>query len=199
MTQMNGITALAAIAALALVSAVRAADEHRELGAHVHGHGTLNIAVEDKRVAMELEVPGMDLVGFEHEAETKEQKAAIERAKAKLAKPLALFKLPASASCSISEVKVALEGAAEHNDGDEDHTEHADGDHDGDERGSHTEFHVAYALDCAKPANLTSIAFDFFTTFPRANGLTVNVITAKAQNTYEVSRDKPEFDLGGMM
>ncbi|MCP4779699.1 MAG: DUF2796 domain-containing protein [Hyphomicrobium sp.] len=193
------MTALAVIGALALVSAARAEDEHRELGSHVHGHGTLNIAVEDKRVAMELKMPGMDLVGFEHEAETKEQKAAVEKAKAKLAKPLALFKLPASASCSVSEVRVVLEGGDVHDDGEENHAEQADADHDDDERGGHTEFHVAYVLDCAKPANLTSIGFDYFKTFPGANELTVNVVTAKAQSTYEVSRDKPTLDLGSMM
>ncbi len=197
--RMHSIWALAAIAALALVLAVHAEDEHRQLGAHVHGHGTLSIAVEDKRVAMELEVPGMDLVGFEHVAETKEQKVAIENAKAKLAKPLALFKLPASAICSVSQVKVALEGGDDHDDGDEDHAEHANAKYDEDERGGHTEFHVAYTLDCAKPANLTSIAFDYFKAFSGANELTVNVVTAKAQNTYEVSRDKPALDLGGMM
>ena len=55
---------------------------------HVHGHGTLNIAIEDKRVSMELEVPGMDIVGFEHAPSTDDQKAAVEKAKARLEKPL---------------------------------------------------------------------------------------------------------------
>ena len=109
-----------------------------------------------------------------------------------------MFKLPASASCSVSEVKVALEGGDEHDDGEEKHAEHADADHD-DERGGHTEFHVAYALDCAKPAHLTSITFNYFKSFSGANELTVNVLTDKAQNTYVVSRDKPTLDLGGMM
>ena len=193
------MAAFAAIAALASVSLARAEDGHRELDAHVHGHGTLNIAVEDKRVAMELEVPGMDLVGFEHEAETKQQQAAIEAAKTKLSKPLVLFQLPASASCSVSDVKVVLEGGAEHGDGKEKHAEHAASDHDDDSGGGHAEFHVAYALDCANPANLTAIGFEYFKVFAGANELTVNVVTAKAQNTYEVSREKPQLDLGGMM
>jgi len=195
----NTTTALAAILALALSSTVRAEDEHRELGAHVHGHGTLNIAIEGNQVAMELEAPGMDLVGFEHEAETQAQKAALKSAKDKLAEPLALFKFPASAGCSVSEVKVAIETGDEHHEGDEDHAEHADAKHDDEESTSHNEFHVAYALGCTKPANLTSIAFDYFESFAGADELTVNVITAKAQNTYEVSRGERTFDLGGMM
>src|SRR5262249_38687966 len=43
---------------------------HRELGPHEHGRGTLNIAIEGNRVSMELEVPGMDIAGFEHAAKT---------------------------------------------------------------------------------------------------------------------------------
>ena len=191
--QTSTIAALAALAVAATApSLVRAADEHRELGPHVHGHGNLNIAVEDKRVSMELEVPGMDIVGFEHDATTDDQKAAVEKAKAQLAQPLTVFKLPAAAVCSVADAKVELE-AEHHHDGD------ADDDHDHDGHEGHKQFHVTYALDCAKPANLTAIDFDYFKLFAGAHDLTVNVVTAKAQNSYEVSRDKPSLDLGGMM
>jgi hypothetical protein len=193
--------ALAVLAAASLASVpARAEDEHRELGAHEHGHGTLNIAVEDTRVAMELEVPGMDIVGFEHEATTADQKAALEKAKAELARPLDLFKLPAAAGCRVNEAKVALEAEHENDDHDakeEKHADHAAGDDD--ENEGHTAFHVTYALDCEKPTALTAITFDYFKAFAGAQNLTVNVVTAKAQNKYEVSRDKPDLDLGGMM
>ncbi len=99
----------------------RAEEEHRELGPHVHGHGTLNIAIEDKRVSMELEVPGMDIVGFEHAASTADQKAAVDKAKAQLEKPLGVFKLPAAAGCTVAEAKVVVE-AEHHHDGDDDKT-----------------------------------------------------------------------------
>jgi hypothetical protein len=203
-----------ALLATAMAAAPAAAEEkHRELGPHVHGHGTLNIAVEGSRVSMELEVPGMDIVGFEHSATTAEQKATVDKANALLAEPLSLFKVPASAGCRVAEAKVAIEPEHEHEheDADEDHAaassgtegaepaneEHEEHEHEGHE--GHNQFHVTYALDCAKPANLTSIAFDYFKSFAGAHDLTVNVVTAKAQNTYEVSRDKPALDLGGMM
>jgi hypothetical protein len=193
-------TAFAALAVLSFAPNARAEEVHRELGAHEHGHGTLNIAVEDKRLAMELEVPGMDIVGFEHEATTDDQKTALEKAKAELAKPLALFKLPAAAGCSVNEAKVALEAEHENDDHgarEEKRDDHAAGDED--EHEGHTAFHVTYALDCEKPTALTAITFDYFKVFAGAQNLTVNVVTAKAQSKYEVSRDKPELDLGGMM
>ena len=201
--QINTIAALAALAvAAAAPSLATAADEHRELGPHVHGHGNLNIAVEDKRVSMELEVPGMDIVGFEHDATTDEQKAAMEKATAQLGQPLSVFKLPAAAGCTVADAKVAVEVEHHHDgdaDDDHDHDKAAGEDHDHDAHEGHKEFHVTYALDCAKPASITAIDFDYFKLFAGAHDLTVNVVTAKAQNSYEVSRDAPSLDLAGIM
>ncbi len=67
-----------AAAVASTVFSASAQEEHRQLGAHVHGHGHLNIAIEGKTVSMELEVPGADVVGFEHEPSTPDQKAALE-------------------------------------------------------------------------------------------------------------------------
>jgi hypothetical protein len=190
------ITLLAA--GLAAAPAI-AGEQHRELGRHVHGHGTLNIAIEDKRVTMELEAPGMDIVGFEHSAESKEQKTAVKKANALLAQPLSLFKPPKSAGCVVADAKVAIgakpEGG-EHRDAQAmaDGGEHAQEGH-----GGHNEFHATYALVCDKPVNLTSLVFDYFKLFPGAQELTVNVVTGKSQNQLEVSRENPSLDLAGMM
>jgi Protein of unknown function (DUF2796) len=191
------ITLLAA--ALAAAPAVPG-EQRRELGRHVHGHGTLNIAIEDKRVTMELEAPGMDIVGFEHSAESKEQKTAVKKANALLAQPLSLFKPPKSAGCVVAAAKVAIGakpgGGDEHRDAQAkaDGGEHAQEGH-----GGHNEFHATYALVCDKPVNLTSLEFDYFKLFPGAQELTVNVVTGKTQNQLEVSRENPSLDLAGMM
>jgi hypothetical protein len=198
--------AFATVLATALfVAPAFADDEHRELGAHVHGHGNLDIAVEGTKVSMSLEAPGMDVVGFEHAANSGDQKSAVDKATATLSAPLALFNIPAAAGCKVTDAKVALEAEQEHGDDDDhDHDakakEGADHDHDEHEgHAGHNQFHATYALECAKPPEITSIAFDYFKSFAGAQGLTVNVVTAKAQNKYEVTRDKPTLDLGGMM
>lgn len=198
------LPAICAAAALAVTVpiAVAAEEGHRELGAHVHGHGTLNIAIEEKRVSMELEAPGMDLVGFEHAATSDDQKAAVDKAKALLGKPLGVFVLPAAAGCTLASSDVAIE-AEHHHDGDagdHDHDAKDAADHDDhDAHSGHNQFHATYAFDCANPAELTAITFDYFKEFAGAQGLTVNVVSAKGQNKYEVSRDKPTLDLGGIM
>ena len=105
-------TACMLAAGLACATLPASAEEHRQLGAHVHGHGRLNIAVDGKKVLIGLEVPGADIVGFEHEPSTPEQKAAIPNAKAKLANGLALFQPEAKARCELEQVKVSLEAGA---------------------------------------------------------------------------------------
>src|SRR5262245_57975098 len=99
---------LAAGVAVAAAAGVGAAQE-RQLGAHEHGRGTLNIALDGSRLSMELEAPGADIVGFEHEATTAKQKAAVEAAKKQLAAPQRLFELPSAAGCVLKEAKVAIE------------------------------------------------------------------------------------------
>jgi len=174
------------------------AEEHRQLGAHVHGHGRLNIAIEDKTVFLELEVPGADIVGFEHEAAMPAQRAAIEKAKADLTAGLSLFTPEAATNCVQKSAKVSIE--AEHGDEHEHHTEGGKpGANEGEEGHHHSEFHAEYAFECASPSRLTSMTFDYFKAFPNAQELDVSFISPKGQSSYEVKRDKPRLDLTGMM
>lgn len=175
-----------------------AAEEHRQLGAHVHGHGRLNIAIEDRTVSIELEAPGADIVGFEHEAATRAQSAAIEKAKATLASGLSLFTPAAAAGCTQNASKVSIEAEHEH-----EHEHHAEGAKpDADDEAAdhhHSEFHAEYAFECASPDRLTSMTFDYFKAFPNAQELDISLISPKGQSSYEVNRDKPRLDLTGIM
>jgi hypothetical protein len=172
-----------------VVSAAQAEEDRRELGPHVHGHGTLAIAFEANNVQMELAAPGMDIVGFEHEAETAEQKSAVEAALVDLKEPLKLFALPDSAGCTVTsaDVKVVAE-EEEHEDhhataeaggaaGSEEHEAH------------HTEFRATYALACADTAQVSWLDFPFFDRFAGSGKLDVTVVDGNGQTAFEVSRD----------
>lgn len=171
------------------------AQERRELGAHQHGHGTLNIAIEGARVTLELEVPGDDIVGFEHAAKTKGQRTAIDKAKALLSAPLSLFGFPAAAGCTMKLADVKIEGGQEDSDAKSNVGNKGQADHDH----AHSEFRGDYALECSSVVNLTSIDFPYFRTFKKAEELEVNIITPKGQSKFEVTRSKPRLDLSGMM
>jgi uncharacterized protein DUF2796 len=171
-----------------------AAEEHRELGTHEHGRGTLNIAVEGNKVSMELEVPGVDIVGFEHTAKTSRDKATVEKAKTQLLAPFTLFKLPAAANCRVTEATVEIEV------GDHDHGAKGEAAGAKEAKGEgHAEFHAQYALECAAPGNLTAIEFGYFRAFAGSQKLDVNVITPKGQSKFEVTRSNPSLSLAGMI
>jgi hypothetical protein len=200
------------VAALALISAGSAvAAERRELGAHKHGHGTLNIAIDGNKVALELEAPGADIAGFEHEAKSGKDKATIKQAIATLQAPLALFKIPEAANCKVAEAKVELEteehdhagGKANAAKAGDDHDHEHGHDHGGKDKNAakaaHSAFHAEYLLECASPAEFKSLTLDYFAAFKAAEGLTIEVIAPKGQSKFEATRGNPVIDLSGLL
>lgn len=201
---------------LVCMAATAQADETRQLDAHEHGIGALNVAFDGNTVAMEFQAPGADIVGFEYEATSQEDRTAIEDAVATLAKPLDLFQVPAAAECSVTQASAALitedaDNHEEHHDHDDhddvdhsehDHEKHAEhddhDDHDHAEAPSHTEFEGAYTLSCANPAAIDTMTFAYFDVFPNALKIEVQIITPTGAKAYEVERDAPELALSGL-
>jgi hypothetical protein len=208
--------ALPFLIATAITATPVIAEETRQLDAHEHGVGQLDIAIDGQQIAMELHAPGADIVGFEYAAESAKDLAAVDAAVAKLSAPLALFVLPEAAGCSIVEATAGLESEEEHEEhGDEhaddehakdehgehghDEDEHAEDGHDehADESG-HTEFHAEYLLNCAEPSAITGIDFAYFGSFPNALEVEVQIITDTGATSFEVERDAPTLDLTGL-
>jgi hypothetical protein len=200
---MKGLPTLAVAVLGALAVQSSAAEEpHRQLGAHEHGRGTLNIAVEGNKMTMELETPGMDVVGFEHVASSRRDMEAVERAKVQLMRPLTLFNLPAAAGCRVIEANVKVEVGEHDDDAKEEHGPAGTGKdpkHAGTEAGGHSEFHAEYTCECASVNNITAIEFSYFRVFAGAEKLDVNVITPKGQSKFEATRAKHNISLAGMM
>jgi hypothetical protein len=185
--------ALPFLIATAITTTPVIAEETRQLDAHEHGVGQLDIAIDGQQIAMELHAPGADIVGFEYAAESAKDLAAVDTAVAKLSAPLALFVLPEAAGCSIVEASAGLESEEEH----EEHgDEHADDEH-ADEEG-HTEFHAEYLLNCAEPSVITGIDFAYFGSFPNALEVEVQIIADTGATSFEVERDAPTLYLTGL-
>ena len=73
---------------------------------HVHGVIELGIVVEGGTVAVSLDAPLSDVVGFEHAPENDEQLELVRQAAATLSNPDAMFGLADSADCRISHTTV---------------------------------------------------------------------------------------------
>lgn len=125
------VTALSACLAATTVSAYEVQHE-----SHVHGAATLDVVMEGQSLLIGLNSPQYNIVGFEHAANSAEDKAALEQAHKTLESVYELIQLPAAATCLAG--KVEFGEADEHSDheGHEDH-----GDHDKHEGHDHHDDH----------------------------------------------------------
>lgn len=213
--------ALTSIVVVGLAAPAFAQDARRQLEAHSHGEGRLAIAIDGARVEMELEAPAQDIVGFEHAPGNTRQRTAIADAKKRLAKLSDVLVLSSDAGCKLTSAKVEVTGAAAgkgkghshgHGHGHSHGHKHGEAqtadpkkaakepakDQKADAHDAHSEFKAVYALDCAAPAKLASITFDYFKHFKGAEKLAVTVIGPKGQSSFAVTRAKPVLDLAGL-
>jgi len=178
------------------------AENARQLGAHEHGIGQLDIAFDGDQIAIALHVPGADIVGFEYLAQTPKDRDAVNRAIVTLESPLDLFAVPAAAVCRTVEAHAELKAEAEHaNHGDQKRgqqsLQHNHSAHEAE--GGHTEFHAEYLLRCAEPAAMTTISFAYFAAFPNALALQVQIVSDKGALAFDVLREAPVLDIAGRL
>ena len=183
-------------------------EDARQLNAHEHGIGVLNIAIEAPLVVMEFHAPGADIVGFEYAAKSDADLAAISAALKTLEAPLDLFVLPKGARCAVQEVQVELESDADHDVNEEDHQDHDDendhkhedhDDHDEEKHAAssgHTEFHAEYSLICSNIEALTQIDFAYFEVFPNSKQVELQLISQSGARAFDIKSGAPRPDLG---
>ena len=106
------------------VAAATAQDQIRRADAHEHSVAAAQLAVEAGRIDLMLQVPGANLVGFEHPPRNGEQRATLDEARRRLAAGGWLV-LPAAAGCS-SDFEIEMPGFED--DGSTANGEHEHGD-----------------------------------------------------------------------
>ncbi|MFM5702739.1 DUF2796 domain-containing protein [Aeromonas caviae] len=188
---MKAVTLLLAAAAF---GAQANHDEHESHshGAHEHGHGHLNLVLDGNQLMIELQAPAADLVGFEHAANTDEEKAQYAKAVARLQQPDALFRFDPAAGCKLTQQE--LQAAKEDHDHEHEHEhehEHdkADGAHDEhhhDDAG-HADMGAMYTYTCATPAKLNGLEATLFSLYPSLEKLSVQGILPTGQTAAELT------------
>ena len=155
------------LATLVPVTAAYASDDHshetRELGSHEHGAAEMQIAIEGSTVEIALELPGQNVVGFEHKAETDEQRAAVDEQTKVLEDVMTVLTVPEAAGCEVSssEVEVHIEG-------------------------DHSAFEAEYALNCTDVSAIDTIATSLFETYPSLEEIDVEYATPNGQGASEL-------------
>ena len=182
--------------ALSIVTSTAAAQS-----AHVHGEGRVNIAIDGNRIYMALEFPGADIVGFEHEARSSEEKAAVVKAIAQLSDPMQLLRFEADADCVFRTANAATKGEHEEHEGEEhaeheEHEEHEGEDHaEQEDKEAHGTFVAEYEFECANISALGLIDFIYFSLFNNAHSLDIVLIDGNGQRRTEIDRANPVLQL----
>ena len=113
-------------------------DEHRHAASHVHGEGTIDVVVEGNELLVEIRMPAVNVVGFEHEPGTDEQRQTVETALAVFRDTRNVLVPSEAADCEPEDVDVTLGESSTHED-EHDHDEHAHEDEHDDDEHAHDE------------------------------------------------------------
>jgi hypothetical protein len=190
-----GILAFAIM--LAAASSRTQAGEQRHHDAHVHGVAHLNAAVEGTSLHLEFTSPAANIVGFEHEPRTPEQKDDVINAIEKLEDGSKLFIPSPEAQCQLSKssVKTDIEHDAEHKHEHEKDAHHEKGkdnvqehhEENEDEHARHSEFHSEYQFVCKNPGKLSQMDVMLIQSFPGIEHIEVQLLTKTKQTAQELT------------
>ena len=196
----------AALAATLMACDAASESEHREHEAHEHGHGTLDIVVEGEELVVELRVPAVNVVGFEHAPKDDAEREAVRRALVPFADAASVVVVSAQAECEVAEADAAIASMTHdddhegerHGDGDghdhekdrhetEEHAkhEHEKGGADSDTE-AHSELRATYHFHCHAPQRLVEVEVRAFEHLRDAEEIDVRVVTPTAQLAMEV-------------
>lgn len=133
----------------ALVVGAAVAEIERQHAPHVHGLTSGNLSMDNGDLRLELEIPGMNLIGFEHAPRNEEQQAALDAALAFL-RAAEWVQTDPRGNCEVASINAHTHGfgADGHYHGDHDHGHQHDHHHHDEHSHSHDTDH-AHAHDHA--------------------------------------------------
>ncbi|HGM5884231.1 MAG: DUF2796 domain-containing protein [Stenotrophomonas maltophilia] len=157
-------------AALFLLLAASAAQAHdvRQLGAHVHGQATIDLALDQGVLELALQAPGIGILDFERPPANAAERASLARATAVL-KSGSWVTLPTAAHCRLASSDASAEGF------DATAAAPAAGQH------RHAGFSANLQYRCANPAALRALVMRLPAVFPGLHEVIVNTATGRGQ------------------
>lgn len=146
-------------------------DTHTQ-SAHVHGVAHLSVAVDAQTIVMDLEMPLVSLVGFEHKPASELEKKAFSHASQTLSQVDRLFQLSAAARCALTSKTIEMPTF---------------------EQGTHQDVDARYQFHCMSIAELQSLKVIFFATFKHIETLKTIYIDDERQLAKTLTPDQPVF------
>lgn len=162
-----------------------------EHGAHEHGHATLMLVQEKDELQLVFKSPAMNIIGFEHQANSPEQHAKIEWAKKSLSDATRLFLISQNAQCVLAHVDItsSLLEKDDHSDEHDHHSKDGDDDHHDTDKDSHSEFEAEYHFECRNISALKEIKLALFEAFASIEEIEAQIITNAGQHLLKLDHN----------
>lgn len=144
--------------------------------AHVHGVATLQLALDDSLLHLNLSSPLDSLLGFEHQPRTEKQKAAVRYMVDQLHQAERLFQPTVAAHCTLKTYSLESPVLETGKHKEHDHEGH---DHEGHD---HADLNAEFVFYCAKPNELRDLEVNLFTYFPGLLRLKTEAVTPRGQS-----------------
>lgn len=160
------------LAALICFNIESNAGEHREHKAHVHGKAKLEISIEKNVIEAELDIPGMDFVGFEGKPKTDSQKKTLEKVTNTFSKDYNLFLIDEDAGCEVTTRKLEKD------------------DDDG-----HSEFEYKTKYTCKDISKVHKLDANLFRDINTLKEVSVELVTEKIQKELKIYPTKSKIEI----
>lgn len=126
---------LIALLALSVTGATASADEMHEHGKHVHGEVTVNIALDGRTLALEIDAPAAQALGFEKSPRDDRERAAVKAVDDWFRSGRNMLGVPRAAGCRLVKAEFTPPKLG----------------------GGHADYRGTYLFDCSAPQALAWI------------------------------------------
>lgn len=156
---------------------------------HQHGHAQLQIALENNNIELILTSPAYNLLGFEHQPHTEQQKQTLENAKHWLTTQALVT--PNNGKCTVTSANMDFTAKT----ADQDHHEH---DHHHDDANSqakneHANIEASQVLKCTGADFSGGFTTPLIGQFPEIQNLSVEWVTNSGQGSAKLSTPDNKF------
>ena len=166
-------------------------------GAHVHGHASLQLALEGSRLTLSLESPLEALLGFEHSPRNATEREAVRRLGQGLRQADALFTLSPAAQCrfegmDISSAALPAELLREPLPAAGKPAEAKQPGKPSPAPGAHGDLLAEYRYACARPEQLRRLQTDAFKAFGQLRRIELERVSGRSQGLHRLTPSQPE-------
>ena len=174
---------------------------HRQHGAHAHGEGILEVAVDGQDLLVSFRIPAVNVVGFEHAPADDAQRRRVAEARERFLDGARLLVPSAAAECRLVDAEAALGARADdgapraraetdgHGHGHDDARRHAEAAHGSPAQGGdmHSELHAEYLFRCGRPDALAALDVRLLDVLLDVRAVEAHVVTPMYQGAAELS------------